>query len=557
MTENYTLECKNAVYVKNKEMDGVYASLIKHNADGTKERFTKIYKNFKRSFYVTRPDKRDHKQKRAFEKIENCTEYSCRQMDLMNTVAKALKKPFFRGRPKELYRDPYIYNVDRTITTIFRSRMMHKYGPIYTPNRVAILDIETNVLGGDQHPILVSVTSQDSAYVGITQEYLDRTPGGLEAIKEAFIKYNGEHITARNINIVYFVDPSPGEISKRAIDYLHQLKPDVVGIWNMNFDIPIITEYIKRDGYDLAEVFSDPTIPREFKHFNYNEGRKSKTKADAKGVMKDIFLKNEEKWCSVDAPCSFIFVDAMQLYYQLRIAAGKEVSYALDYVLRKHLNMTKLKIPGMKNIGGLAWHAEAQKYHTAAYAAYNLFDDISVELLDGATRDMSFSLPVFSITSDFSSFSMQTRRTPDDVAHELFTMGLVLCGTSDTMKTEFDEALYDKKDWIVTLDAHGMVRTGVANIKEMPGHTTNLFVNNGDSDMVACYPGAQMMANAAPTTRAIEMVKMQGLDVTTQRSLGIDILSGRTAACEVMYKANKNMLEFDEAVNAFLSDHAT
>lgn len=556
MSDTYKLECKHAVYIKNKEDDGIYASIIKHNADGTKERYTKIYKNFQRSFYVTRNDKRDHKQKRAFESIENCIEYKCRQRDLISTVAKALKMPYFKGRPKELFRSPYIYDVDRSITTIFRSRMMKKYGEIYTPNRIAVIDIETNQLTDENYPNIVSVTSEDVAYVGIVESYVNETTGGLDSIKAAIKEHCGKYITERKMTITYFVHKHPGEICKFAIESLHVIKPDVVGVWNMNYDIPIITDYIKRAGHNLANVFSDPSVPVDMRHFEYNEGRKAKTKANAKGEMKDIFLKSEEKWCSIDTPAPFIFCDAMQLYYQLRIALGKDVSYSLDSILNKHLKLSKLKIPGMKNESGLAWHVEAQKYHKPAYVAYNLFDDISVELLDSATKDMSFSLPVFSITSDYSSFSMQTKRTSDNISHVLFDEGLVLCGTSDQMKTVFDEALYSKKDWIVTLDAHGMVTSGTSNIKEMLNYRTNLFINNGDSDMVACYPGAQMMANAAPTTRAMEMVKMQGLDETTQRSLGIDLLSGKTAACEVMFKAHINMLEFDEAVSAFLLDKA-
>lgn len=551
MEESFKLECKNAVYVRGKNDDGVYASMIKHYQDGRKEKFTKLYKNFKRSFYVTKPSKRDHKQKRAFEKIENCNEYKCRQMDLIPTAAKALGQGFFRGRPKTLWRNPYIYDVDRSITSVFRSRIMKRYGEEFTPNKVAVVDIETNVLGGDEYPIIVGVTCLDRAYLGITKEFMDGIPGGEKEIREAIDFFVGNYVKERNIKIEIFIHESPGEISKRAIDFLYDVMPDIVTGWNLDFDIGKISEYIARDGYDLAEVFSDRSLDPQFKFFKHTPGTASKSKADTKGVMKDKFISFEERWGVVECPSPFAFCCSMQVYWQLRIAGGKEAGYGLDAVLNRVLKLSKLKIPGVKASDGLAWHVEAQKHFKAAYVAYNLFDDISVELLNETTKDLSYSLPIFGITTDYKFFSMQTKRTADDVAHEFLNDGLVICGTSDQMKTVYDEAMYSKKHWIITLDAHGMTRNGLDNIPQLPGHRTNLFTNNGDSDKVSCYPSAQEMANAAPTTIKMAMVKMKGLDEMTQRSLGIDILSGKTAAVEVVYKAIPTLAELDEAVDLF------
>ena len=137
----------------------------------------------------------------------------------------------------------------------------------------------------------------------------------------------------------------------------------------------------------------------------------------------------------------------MQVYWQLRIAAGKEAGYGLDAVLGRRLKLSKVKIKGMRSTEGLAWHIEAQKHKKAAYVAYNLFDDVSVELLNDSTKDLSLSLPIFSNTTEYKFFASQTKRTADDVAHELIDDDYVICGTSDQVKTEFDEALYSKKYW--------------------------------------------------------------------------------------------------------------
>lgn len=557
MSDKYKLECKNAVYVKSNNPDiredGVYASLVKHYEDGRKEKFTKLFKNFTRTIYVTRPDKRDHKQKRAFEEIANCIPYECRQMDMVSTAAKAVGMGFFSGNPRKLWRNPYIYDVDRSITSVFRSRILKKFGEIFTPDSIAVIDIETNVLSEEAYPILVSVTCKDRAYMGILQSYLDGIPGGIEEIEKAIDYYVGDYKKQRNIKIEYFVHKDPGEICKKAIDFLHVIKPDVVTGWGIDYDIPIINDYMTRSGYRVEDVYCDPTLPKEFRHFNYRKGTAEKQKADKKGVMKEKRVAPEERWSVLDCPCPFIFKDAMQVYWILRIAAGKEGGYSLDAVLGRKLGISKLKIEGMKAKSGLSWHAEAQTKFKAAYAAYNLFDVISIELLDEKTKDLSISVPMFGITTDYANFNKQTKRTPDDIAHEFLDVGLVLCAVSDQMKTNYDLALYSKNNWIVTLDAHGMALKGSSNIEEMKNWVTNLYINNSDSDMVGCYPSGQSMANAAPTTRVLEMVKMQGIDEKTQRSLGINVLSGKTGALEVVYKAIPSLVDLDDAVNLFLS----
>ena len=56
----------------------------------------------------------------------------------------------------------------------------------------------------------------------------------------------------------------------------HEWKPDFVSIWNLDFDITKVTSALKNGGLDPADVFSDPSVPKEFKFFHYKQGSKQK-----------------------------------------------------------------------------------------------------------------------------------------------------------------------------------------------------------------------------------------------------------------------------------------
>jgi len=70
-------ECKFVVHIPSKHPDDDDLHYIKEKiyySDDTTIRETRLIRNYKRSIWVTRPDKRNHKQKKEWEHIDNLLE---------------------------------------------------------------------------------------------------------------------------------------------------------------------------------------------------------------------------------------------------------------------------------------------------------------------------------------------------------------------------------------------------------------------------------------------------------------------------------------------------
>ena len=115
-------------------------------------------------------------------------------------------------------------------------------------------------------------------------------------------------------------------------------------------------EHLKYAGIDPAEVFSDPSVPPEFRYFNYQEGTKIKVTESGRTMP----LSPAERWHVVTCPASFYPIDGMCVYQKIRLGKGK-MSYALDATLERHLGIRKLKFKEADGLERLAWHEFMQK----------------------------------------------------------------------------------------------------------------------------------------------------------------------------------------------------
>ena len=178
----------------------------------------------------------------------------------------------------------------------------------------------------------------------------------------------------------------------------------------------------------------------------------------------------------------FYFIDAMCAYKKIRAAKGNEASYSLDYILNKHLGIRKLKFKEADHLSGLKWHQFMQKNYRIEYGIYNLFDCISVELLDEKTKDLRNTVSVLCGFSEFHKYPSQPRRTVDDLHFLCLQNNLVIATTSDQMEDKLDEYVLGLRDWIVTLASHQVVDNGLNVIREFPNIKT--FIRAHVADLV-------------------------------------------------------------------------
>lgn len=529
------LECKHAVYVTSNNGDRNDLVVVKeviHTKDGQLVPNIRFFPNYKRPFYVTRELHRNHEEKKEWEKKSKLQEFKCRQIDLVPAIAKALNMGNIQGGLRIAARSKYLYGADITTPTLIKQMYRDKFPNVVSLNTVAVFDIETDVVNGTNLPILLALTFKDKAILVATEEFMGTLQKPEQKIQEMFEKHLGKIKKERNINLEFKIVKTAGQGIVEIFKKAHEWKPDFVAIWNIDFDIPKCIETLTLEGIDPAEVFSDPSVPDEYKYFKYKKGPTTKT--TARGLVMSIHVA--ERWNYVICPASFFLIDSMCVYKRIRLAKQNEPSYKLDYILNKHLKLGKLSfdIEGVPPEGTLQWHQFMQTYHKLEYGIYNLFDCISVEMLDEKTKDLCQIISTQSKASEYTIYNAQTKRLVDDLYFFCRDRDLVPASCSDSMKVELDAFTPSKEDWIVTLPSHLTIDNGLKLLEELPDVRSLCRVHVADLDIVSTYPNVQKILNMSKETTHREIFKISNVPLYKQRMAGINLTGGFVNAVEIV-----------------------
>lgn len=474
-------ECKHVNYVRSRGEDNDDLLLIKeyeHFSDGTTVPRIRLIKNFKRDFYVTRPNFRNHEEKREFEKLERVQRFESTQALLPIKIKRALgEMPGKDNRLNVVCRSPYVYGADVTSAVLAKHHYQKKWPDLISVNTVAAIDSETSMV--TEEIIMLSVTCKTRVRLIVVEGFVKNLPNPEQAIRTAAEREIGDVLKARNINLEIEFVKNAGECAYRSIMTAHEWRPDFLAAWNMDFDIPKIIEALEKYGYDPNEVFTDPSVPPQFRTATYRQGPKQKKTASDKVMT----LAPAEQWHRLDCAASWYMIDPMCVYYRLRIAGGKDPSYALDAILKKEKIKQKLKFDKADHLTGGPWHMFMQENYPAEYCVYNIYDSIALELLDEKTSDLGRQISALCGHSEYHRFSSQPRRLCDDLHFfALDTRNMVIGTTSDRMEVELDQHVIDLKDHIVTLPSFSVADVGIKCIEELPDEATSIFVHVADLD---------------------------------------------------------------------------
>lgn len=343
-----SIEAKHITYVVHQDGKDEDLHLVKevvHLKDGRKIPRVKPWLNYTRPFYITQKGQRNHEEKKDYEYVRNLQKYTTTQLRMPGEISKLLreysKKYDFGPYPrlKAFARCPFLYGTDVSSSACLKYQYRQDFPGTITRNTVAGADIETNVIedGKDGQIICMSVTFKERALLCYYEGWVKDVPNVIEETKRMAreVPEMIEFMRSRNIaDLDVRVCKTPAQVVIECIDALHAWKPDFMSFWNMDFDISRILRNLNDYGVSPAKVFSDKTVPRQYQYFDYNQANAKTTTAS--GVTKSKAM--EELWNWVTAPASFQCIDAMSIYRALRIAKGKEPSYALDRILKKELN---------------------------------------------------------------------------------------------------------------------------------------------------------------------------------------------------------------------------
>lgn len=549
-------EVKHVTYTRSNNRDSNDDALIikkiAHMKNGDQIPFLDLEKNYKRTFYLER--NQNYSEKKTQQKLRRLQQFTCTQRNLIPSIGRALGRGSIKGGLRTIARNPFLYGTDITSATLYKQDFRKAYPDCNSPNRVAVFDIETDVVNGDgSEPICMSLTFKDKVFLVVTKKWIGTIQEFEKKAHAAADKYLSEHFKARNITMEVMVVDTPGQAVVETFKRAHEWKPDFVSVWNINFDLPKCLAVLQKEGIDPAQVFSDPSVPEEFKFFRYKEG--NATKVTATGRVDSIHPA--ERWHVAECPATFFLIDSMCVYKRIRMAKQNEPSYGLDAVMKKNLkNLGKLKFAEADAYSGLQWHIFMQDNYKVEYSIYNVFDCIGVEILDEKIKDLQLVISTQSKASEYTIYNSQPKRLVDDFYFFCLERDFVLGSCSDEMAHEYDQYVTDMKGWIVTLPSHQTVDNGIAVLEEMPDVRTYIRTHVADLDIVSTYPNVQVILNISRETTRRELYKIAGIDVRTQRMAGINLTGGHVnaveIACSVYQAPNFDMLlkDFEEEQKA-------
>ena len=557
------LECKYACYQKAIDGSNDDLLLVKeviHRNDGTKTPRIRLFENFQRPFYITKPMWRNHQDKKEYEDIDRLTKYMCTQAELPTKIQLALgnRLPNPRAKLRDVCTNPYVYYADITTPTLVKQYYRTKYPDTVSPNLIAVCDTETDVLFGTNDTILISVTMGTTKLLGIVEWWADRIPNLDKRLPECYDKYLNDIeiktkdgvkklnlVEERGHDITVIIEKTPGRMIAEVISRIHNLFPDFLAFWNMNYDIPRILQALKKDGINPGDVFCDPCVPEKYRYVNYIEA-KSKRITNSKSISQHP----ADLWHVLDCLAGFYVIDAMCLFKKIRVAKGNESSYDLDSVLNRHLGIGKLKFKEADGLKKLKWHRFMQQNYPVEYMVYNLFDSISIELLDEKTNDLKYAITALAEISEYRVFPSLPKRLVDILHFFWEGYGKIAGSCGNEIVTAHDEDIISLQGHIVTLPPHLIERNGLYCIAEVPELQTSIRAEAADADILQAYPTAEIICNVSKATTAIEVLEIEGVSDKTRRELGINLTGGKVNAIDFCVRG-MNMPYLDEVLDDF------
>ncbi len=523
--------CISVINVRNKENKTDDALFIKerlcHPETGQEKPHFRFVENYKRKWYITKKGVRSqHEQKREYEFLENLDEYESTDASMPYRINQVLGRPC-GGFPRmgDLCKSPYVYGTDISSAVLYKAeediRNKAANGAWVPDYNLAVADYETNTHSSEEEIITGAISYKNKALIVASEAFMAGIVTPEAKMQEITERYLGKEIIDRNMEVAYKVVKDDLAVARAIMGFAHHHKPDFLTFWNMNFDINKMIQSCERHGINPVNLFCDPSVPPKYRSFRWREDKPNSVTASGKKKNKDP----SDTWNVVEAPASFYIIDAMCVFRMLRVIEGKRRSYSLDAILGEEIGMRKLDIPGVEGNHNLLWHRKMQKTHKAEYCAYNLFDCISVELLDEATGDLAKKISLYADGSEFSTLSSNPKRLANSIHVFLLKQGKVLCSTSGNMTESLDKHVLDKKDWIVTLANELAELTGLSIYKERPELLVRAAKDVADIDITSGYPTAHSVANVAKSTTLAEISKIQGLSRLMVKEIAVNMMA--------------------------------
>lgn len=533
-------ECKFVLYAPPNELNieddiHIVKELITYE-DGKKEPRLSYIKNFQKPFYVTKEFYRNHKDKKESEDLEKVDIFKATNKNMPKAVASRLGSQYIGTKTmRDVCDSPYLYGTDIDSKAIIKKMFMDKYPNNITSFKVAALDIETNL--ETDEIVIISIATSEEVYVGILSSIIPNKNKIEEQLLYLYKNNIPQTEFNKNIKPVFELFEHESELICNVLARLHSYKVDICAIWNMDYDIPYIIKRCKKFNIELKDIFSDPSVPKEYRYFVYKQGKKVKVKESGQQVP----INPNEQWHTINTPSYHYWLDAMSTYYFVRVGS-KQVpgGYSLDNILEKELGdkLKKLKFKDDEttHLLGVDWHKFMLQNRPLQYIIYNAWDTMSILELDNKTKDMCNSIGILSGISSFDIFDSGPKKIVDAL-HYFYLQNNRVLGVKGTKDTG---DLLGMGDWINILDNDFIEDSESDAILEDSNIDTGIRANILDLDAVSSYPSDTQAANVSKDTTSREIIDIIGIARSDYMLYNIDLFFGNVNAIEYC----QNMLNF-------------
>lgn len=509
---------------------------IEHYKDGTRKKKLRILENYERPFWITKPHKQNYKEKKETELLDNVNKFTSTQSDLGRNVAIRLGNRYIGKTSIRDVRDsPYIYGLDIDSRVFIKHHYMTKYPNTLSDYNLGVLDIEADV--EKDLLTIISLTTRDRIITVLTEDFAKNIKDPERQIKYLFDKYIPKTDITKNIKMEVHIVKTELDAIKKVISRAHEWQPDFIAIWNIAYDMNYMLDICKKYEVDPKDIFSDPSLPKNLRSFEFKMGSVSQTTEAGVNKLKGF----EEQWHVVKCPASFYWIDAASAHRYIRVG-GKSIpgGYSLSNILTKELGkeFDKLKFPtdtGMM-LDSIDWHRYMTKNKPMEYVVYNQWDVISMIHLDDKTKDLKSTIGILIKVSNFDIFDSGPKKLVDSLHFYCLEHGQVI-GSKPNVANK--DKIMGLDNWIVLLPSSRVKENGLKVIKDNPDLVTNIRTHTYDADQAAGYPSNTIVANVSKETTLKQIISIEGIDKNTLKLQNINSMFGKVNAieyCTNMYK---------------------
>lgn len=480
-----------------------------HTKSGEQIPNLKFIYDYQCPFWITRKGFRNHKQPKEWEDEAKLQKFQAARRHKVSRIANAVGEPYFRGPERKLFANPYIYGADISSTATIKKQYFVENNNKLSFFTYAEFDIETNLFSDREEATIASLfmprrdgKGVSKLFTVVVRSFLEGFSDEMSAaqIRNLTKKYLGERRMEKDkekegemkevpsdlefYNIeeeIVFVD-NDLQLWQESMKKCHEWQPDLLSIWNMEFEMDKFEEMCNHYGVNPADIMSDPRVPQEHRFYSYKKGKSQKVTASGK-VMP---IPPHARWHTVKCPASFYIVDQMGVFRQTRTGEQEEPGYSLNAIMKKVTGREKLNVKEADHLAhaSLDWHMFMQRMLKFEYIVYNRFDVIGPANIEEELKDLRMTLPMMADTSDFENFPSQPRRCVDDLHWYVQEEHQKVIGvTSDALSDDYTDEVLSLKDWIITLPASLIGENGLDIIAESGQLRTRIYAFVGDDKL--------------------------------------------------------------------------